>query len=147
MLPRLSLSLSALTWRMRQGEIAEISGLGNSFVGTTFVAFSTSLPELVASLTALRMGAHDLAIGNIFGSNAFNMLLLLPLDLVHDGPILRDVSKGHAITCVAAVIATMIVVLGQLYHVESRKRFVEPDASLVLIVVFGSLWLIYRMGA
>ena len=128
------------------GRIAEFSGLGNSFVGTTLVAFSTSLPELVASLTALKMGAHDLAIGNVFGSNAFNMLLLVPLDLAHRGPILSAVSKNHALTCVAAVIATMIVVLGQLYLVERRKRLIEPDAWLVIAVVFGSLWLIYQMG-
>jgi cation:H+ antiporter len=128
------------------GSIADASGLGKTFVGTTLVAFSTSLPELVASLAALRMGAYDLAIGNIFGSNAFNMLLLIPLDLVHKGPFLGAVSKGHALTCVAAITATMIVVLGQLYQVESRKRLIEPDAFLVLVVVFGSLWLIYLMG-
>lgn len=129
------------------GTIAELSGLGKSFVGSTLVAFSTSLPELVASLAAIRMRAHDLAIGNVFGSNAFNVLLLIPLDLVHDGPLLGAVSTTHAITSVSAILATMIIVLGQLYHVESRKRLIEPDAWLVLIVIAGSLWLVYRMGS
>ncbi|MFO1040681.1 MAG: hypothetical protein U0941_02795 [Planctomycetaceae bacterium] len=129
------------------GHIADASGLGKTFVGTTLVAFSTSLPELVASLAALRMGAHDLAIGNVLGSNAFNMMLLAPLDLVHKGPILADVSTTHAITCLAAILATLVVVLGQLYQVECRRKFVEPDAYLVIIVVFGSLWLIYQMGS
>lgn len=128
------------------GQIADASGLGKTFVGTTLVAFSTSLPELVASLAALRMGAHDLAIGNVFGSNAFNVLLLIPLDLAHKGPLLASVSKGHTITCLAAIVGTLVVVLGQLYHVERRKRFIEPDATLVLFVVLGSLWLIYGMG-
>lgn len=129
------------------GQLADATGLGKSFMGTTLVAFSTSLPELVASLAALRMGAHDLAIGNVFGSNAFNMLLLIPLDIVHEGPLLSEVSNVHAVTCVASVIATLVVVLGQLYQVERRRRFIEPDASLVIAVVFGSLWLIYRMGS
>jgi cation:H+ antiporter len=129
------------------GQIADASGLGKTFVGTTLVALSTSLPELVTSLAALRMGAHDLAIGNVLGSNAFNMMLLVPLDLAHKGPILADVSKGHAVTCLAAIVATLVVVLGQLYQVERRRRFVEPDAYLVIVVVFGSLWLIYQMGA
>lgn len=128
------------------GTIAEMSGLGKSFVGSTLVAFSTSLPELVASLAAIRMGAHDLAIGNVFGSNAFNMLLLVPLDLVYDGPLLGAVSTSHAITGVAAILATTIVVVGQLYQVEGRKRLIEPDAWLVLIVIVGSLWLIYQSG-
>lgn len=129
------------------GQLADATGLGKSFMGTTLVAFSTSLPELVASLAALRMGAHDLAIGNVFGSNAFNTLLLIPLDLAHPGPLLLEVSKVHAVTCVASVIATLVVVLGQLYQVERRRRFIEPDASLVIAVVFGSLWLIYSMGS
>lgn len=128
------------------GDISDASGLGKTFLGTTLVAFSTSLPELVASLTALRIGAVDLAIGNVFGSNAFNMVLLIPLDCVHSGPLLADVSQGHAVTSVAAVVATLIVVLGQLYQVERRKRLIEPDALLVLLVIVGSLWLIYRMG-
>jgi len=128
------------------GKIADASGLGKTFVGTTLVAFSTSLPELVATLAALRMGSHDLAIGNILGSNAFNMLLLIPLDMIHKGPLLVEVSKGHAITALAAILATLIVVLGQLYQVERRRMFIEPDASLVLAVIFGSLWLIFQMG-
>jgi cation:H+ antiporter len=128
------------------GEIAAATGLGTSFVGTTLVAFSTSLPELVASLAALKMGAHDLAIGNVFGSNAFNMLLLTPLDLVHSGPILGAVSPSHAITCVAAVLTTLIVVLGQLYQVERRRRLIEPDATLVILTIVGALWLIYALG-
>jgi len=129
------------------GHIADASGLGKTFVGTTLVAFSTSLPELVASLAALRMGALDLAIGNVFGSNAFNMILLIPLDAIHKGPILARVSASHAITCLAAIVATLVVVLGQLYHAERRRKLIEPDATLVIVVVFGALWLIYQSGA
>lgn len=127
------------------GKIADVSGLGKTFIGTTLVAFSTSLPELVTSFAALRMGAHDLAIGNVFGSNAFNMLLLIPLDLVHRGPLLADVSKTHAVTAVAGILSTTVVVMGQLYQVERRRRLIEPDATLVMIIIFGSLWIMYRM--
>lgn len=56
------------------GQLADLSGLGKTFVGTTLVALCTSLPELVASITALRMKSFDLVIGNVFGSNAFNMI-------------------------------------------------------------------------
>ncbi len=61
-------------------QITDLSGLGGSFVGSAFVVFSTSLPELVATLTAVRMGPPDLALGNIFGCNLFNMVLLVALD-------------------------------------------------------------------
>lgn len=127
------------------GKIADVSGLGKTFIGTTLVAFSTSLPELVTSFAALRMGAHDLAIGNVFGSNAFNMLLLIPLDLIHRGTLLADVSKTHAVTAVAGILSTTVVVMGQLYQVERRRRLIEPDATLVMIIIFGSLWIMYRM--
>lgn len=125
------------------GRIAELSGLGSTFIGTTLVAFSTSLPELVATIAAVRMKAFDLALGNIFGSNAFNMVLLVPLDFAHHGPLLAAVSQTHILTALAAILATAIAVLGQLYQVEKRIRFVEPDAVLVIAIILGSLALIY----
>jgi cation:H+ antiporter len=124
-------------------ELSEVTGLGGTFVGTTLVAFCTSLPELVSSLAAVRLGAHDLAIGNVFGSNAFNMVLLAPLDAVHSGPLLAAVSANHAITCVAAVLATLVAIMGQLYQSESRTRFIEPDAWLVISIVLGALAIVY----
>jgi cation:H+ antiporter len=127
----------------KAGEIAEISGLGGTFIGTTLVAFCTSLLELASSLAALRIGAADLAIGNVFGSNAFNMLLLWPLDLAHPGPLFAATSSTHAISILATVVATCLVIMGQLYHVESRARLIEPDATLVILVILAALALVY----
>jgi len=126
--------------------IAKLSGLGSTFVGTTFVAISTSLPELVASLTALRMGALDLAVGNIFGSNAFNMILLFPLDAVQPGALLAQVQPVHAVTVLAAITATSVVIMGQLYHVEARRRFLDPDALLVIALILSALAIVYFSG-
>ncbi len=127
------------------GQIAELSGLGATFVGTTLVALSTSLPELVATLAAVRIGAFDLAAGNIFGSNAFNMVMLAPLDLVSSEPLMAHVSIDHAITCLATILITSVTVMGQLYHVERRRWFIEPDALAVLLLVFGALGLLYYL--
>ncbi len=124
------------------GKIADQTGLGNSFVGTTLVALWTSLPELVASLTALRLGAFDMAVGNVFGSNAFNMLLLLPLDATCDGSLLALTSSLHVISVLAVILATAIAIMGQLYSSESRYCLIEPDAWRVLLVVTGSLALV-----
>jgi cation:H+ antiporter len=123
--------------------IAELTGLGDTFVGTTLVALSTSLPELVATITAIRMGSIDLAIGNIFGSNTFNMLLLVPLDLAHSGSLLAAASETHILTCLSVVLITSVVILGQLYRVERRVLFVEPDAALVIALVIVSLLMVY----
>jgi cation:H+ antiporter len=127
------------------GRIADRSGLGGTFVGTTLVAFSTSLPELVATLAAVRLGAFDLAVGNIFGSNAFNMAMLLPVDLVSAGPLLSTVSTTHAVTAFWVVIITSVAVIGELYHVERRRRLLEPDAVMVILLVAGALVTLYRL--
>jgi cation:H+ antiporter len=123
--------------------IAELSGLGNTFVGTTLVALATSLPELVACVAAARIGAMNLAIGNVFGSNSFNLLLLVPLDAAWPGSLMGSVSITHLLTCLLVVLTTSVVIIGQLYRVESRKFLVEPDAALVLLLVAGGLVLIY----
>lgn len=60
-------------------EIARMAGLSEKFIGLTIVALGTSLPELVTSVTAARKGNADIAIGNIVGSNIFNILFVLGL--------------------------------------------------------------------
>jgi len=126
--------------------LAAATGLGRTFVGTTLVAVTTSLPELVASIAAVRLGAFDLAIGNTFGSNAFNMVLFVPLDACHEGSLYAAVSPAHAVTAVAVIVATAVAVLGQLYHEERRIPVFEPDAVLVLLVVLGALLMVYRLS-
>jgi cation:H+ antiporter len=127
------------------GELARLTGLGDTFVGTTLVALSTSLPELVTSYTAVRMGAFDLAVGNVFGSNAFNMVLLAPLDLVQPGLLMAVVSERHVITCLAVILATQVTLMGVLYQAQTRKMLIEPDAVLVIVVVIAGLALIYYL--
>lgn len=124
-------------------QFAQATGLGRTFVGTTLVALSTSLPEFVASLAAIRMRAFDLAIGNVFGGSSFNMLLMVPLDVVHPGALMASVAAGHGITCLASILATQTAIMGQLYNVEGRWRFIDPDAWLVIAIVVGGLALVY----
>lgn len=125
--------------------LATSSGLGHTFVGSAFVAVSTSLPELVTSLVAVRLGAFELAVGNIFGSNAFNMVILLPLDVVSAGPLLSRVSPVHAVTGLCAMGVTCAAVAGQLFHEEKRRKFLEPDAILVIALSLCSFWLLFAL--
>jgi len=125
------------------GELARLTGIGSTFIGTTLVALATSLPELVSTLAAVRIGAHDLAVGNIFGSNAFNMVILLPVDLAHPGVLLADASQAHAVTALAVIVVTAVATLGILYRAEKRIWFIEPDALLIVLLVLGALGLLY----
>lgn len=101
--------------------LSEQSGLGSNFVGTVFVAMATTLPELVVSVSAIRIGAYDLAIGNLFGSNMFNILLLGLNDIFYTkGSLLADISEAHAITGIMAILMTAIAVLGLTYRPQKR---------------------------
>jgi len=128
------------------GELAERTGLSETFVGTALLAVCTTLPEIVTSVAAIQLGAFDLVIGNVFGSTAFNILLLVPVDAAHPGSLLHDVSPLHAVTALSVIVATAIALLGQLYDVEQRIRFIDPDALLVIIAVMSAFSLIYRLS-
>lgn len=126
--------------------IARLSGLGHSFIGTTLMAFSTSLPELVATMAAFRMGSPDLALGNIFGSNAFNMILFLPLDYFFSEDLFKHASPIHGITAFAVIISTAIVVMGQISRKkEQQKKRWEPSSEIVVMVIMAILFLLYNI--
>ncbi|NQW04431.1 MAG: sodium:calcium antiporter [Acidobacteria bacterium] len=92
---------------------AEATGLQEGFVGTVFVALSTSLPELVVSLAAVRLGAWDMAAANVLGSNLFNVAILAVDDAFFEGgALLAAVSPTHAVTAVAAAAMSVIVIAG-----------------------------------
>lgn len=129
--------------------LAEATGLGRSFVGSVFIAMTTSLPEVVVSITALRIGAADLAIANLLGSNLFNMLILAIDDLAyHDGPLFSAVSQNHAITGTIAVIMTGIVVVSLMYRLEKKTALrIGWDALALILAYLVNIVLLYRMRA
>ena len=94
-------------------QFAEATGLDQGFVGTSVVALSTSLPEVVVSLAAMRLGAWDMAAANVLGSNLFNVAIL-PIDdlFFTGGPLLAAISPGHAVTAAAAAAMSLIVIVG-----------------------------------
>ncbi len=126
-------------------ELAKRTGLGQTFVGTTLVALATSLPELISTLTAFRIGTPDLALGNIFGSNAFNMILFVPLDFLHPEVLFSSVSTLHAVTALSVVVGTSVAVMGQLYRKKERSRFSEPSSETVVVVIVLFLFLLYHL--
>lgn len=85
------LVLSAQVLVAAASSIAESLGVSTAIIGLTIVALGTSLPELAASVTCVLKGHHDLAIGNIVGSNILNLLAVLPFPgLFSPGPIESD---------------------------------------------------------
>jgi cation:H+ antiporter len=127
--------------------IAAISGLGNTFIGTWLVGLATSLPELVASIAAIRMGAFDLAVGNLFGSNAFNIAIFLPLDAVQPGSLFAVLDPSHALSGLFAVVLMSLGLAAITYRAKHRFAMLEPD-SLLMVAAYGvAIWLLFRHSA
>lgn len=118
-------------------DLANVMGWGQGFVGTLFVALATSVPELVVTLSALRIGALDMAVGNLLGSNLFNVLILAVDDLVYlDGPLLGHVDPIHAVSAFSAVIMSGLVMIGLFYRSRSRPLLRISWISAALVLVF-----------
>ncbi len=128
-------------------EIAKITGLGATFVGTLFLAIATSLPEIVVSVSAVKMGAISMAGGNILGSNFFNISILGFSDFFYragSGSLYLDASKINLFTGIIFVIVTNIVLTGMV--LRSDKRFLKFgfDSILVMTLYILTFYYIYE---
>jgi cation:H+ antiporter len=139
----LLLAAPLLAWSAER--IAEESGITATFIGTSLVAITTSLPELVVSISAVRLGAFDLAVGNLFGSNAFNMAAFFFADLAYrGGGLLSSVSSTHALTALWAIFMMNIGLMGIIYRAERRFLLIEPDSLLMIFAYTLGLWLLFN---
>jgi cation:H+ antiporter len=127
-------------------EIAVRTGLGQTFVGSVFIALSTTLPELVVSVSALTIGATDMAVGNLFGSNVFNIFVLAVDDFFYTaGPLLAHVSGTNVISSVSAMVALSIAVIGLTYRADKKPTFFAWDSLAILAVYVFNLSILYTM--
>jgi len=102
-------------------QLAQVAGWNRSFVGTLFMALVTTLPEAAVTLSALRLGAVDMAIGNLLGSNLFNVAILAINDAAYlQRALLADASPAHAGTAVAGVVMTGLVIVGLVLRPRGR---------------------------
>jgi cation:H+ antiporter len=126
-------------------QIAAMTGLGQTFVGNLFIATSTSLPEIVVSFAALRIGAVDMVYGNLLGSNLFDVAILAIDDLFYvHGPLYVSVTGNQVLAALAAMTMTAIVIIGLTYRV-TRKRplpiMAWDSLSLALMYVLAAVFL------
>jgi cation:H+ antiporter len=128
-------------------EIARITGLGTTFIGTTLVAFVTSLPELVTTLAAARIGATAMAIGNLFGSNMFNIFVLGLSDLFYTkGRMMPAIDPAFLLVATLGLVMTSLALIGNLARIKRRILFIELDALFLTIIYFGGLYFLYLQG-
>jgi cation:H+ antiporter len=125
-------------------QIAEVTGLGTSFIGTTLVALVTSLPELVTTMAAIKIGANDMAIGNLFGSNMFNMFAIGLTDIFYtQGRFLAVIDPSFLLIGMFGLIMTAMALIGNIAKLEKRILFIEIDAFALIMLYIASIWLLY----
>jgi len=144
-----ALVVGAALWLPRLGaELARQTGLGEAFVGSLLIAATTSLPEIVVSLAAVRIGAIDLGIGNVLGSNLFNLLILGLDDIFYrKGPLLSAVEPSHVIAVLAVVTMNGLFLVGLTYRVMTKRFAVSWDTGAMAAVYATAITLGYLFRA
>lgn len=130
--------VAAGTWLPFVGaDISRQMGWHDSFVGTLLVAAATSAPELAVTLAAVRLGALDMAVANLLGSNLFDILILAIDDLFYlDGPLLAAVSPVHAVSALTAIVMTGAAVIGLFYRPTGQLWRSVSWISLGLLALY-----------
>lgn len=127
-------------------DIAELMGWGQNFVGTLLVAAVTSAPEIAVTLSALRIGAIDMAIANLLGSNLFNTAILAVADLFYaNGPVLAHINSSHAFAAFTAVTMNAVVIVGLVFRPQGRAvlEFTWVSLSLGLLYILNT-WILFE---
>ena len=120
--------------------IASHTGLGNSFFGTLFLAAATSLPELVVSLAALKMGALDMAVGNLLGSNVFNIFILGIDDLFYkEGSLFTRISPSHLLSVFITIVMTAVIGLGLMFKPKRKHFWLLSLDTFIIVILYISL--------
>jgi cation:H+ antiporter len=136
-------------WLASLGDrLAAITGLSRSFVGNLFLALTTSLPEIAASLAAIRLGAIDLAIGNVLGSNLFNITLFFVYDLVDRGiNFWASLTIANAFAAVMTMMMTGVVIISLMYRASPKTPYrISWDGIAITGMYIASMVLLYLLG-
>lgn len=124
--------------------VAQISGLGSSFVGTWLLGMTTASPELVTSVTAAVIGASELAVGNLFGSCAFNMVIFFAMDLVSaKGSIFSMLEPVHILSGSLSMVMITLGLASLVWRRSGRLALLQPGSMLIMTGYAASIGLVF----
>ncbi|MDO5155169.1 MAG: calcium/sodium antiporter [Eubacteriales bacterium] len=118
--------------------IAETFGMDDRIIGLTIVAFGTSLPELVTSITAARKGKADIAIGNIVGSNIFNILFVTGTTALITPVAFK---QGFVVDGLVSIVAGILLWFGVF-----KKNMLERKVGIVMLVGYAAYFVYLLVG-
>jgi cation:H+ antiporter len=122
-------------------------GMSSGLSGYLLLGIATSLPEFVTILATTRLGRIDMAVGEVFGTNLFNIGLIALADaLYRKGPILNESNRFEIAACLVSLLLTGLYALG---FMQTRSRTIMgmgPDSIFVLCAYAGGLLILYSIG-
>lgn len=129
-------------WSLAQLAIplGEKTGLSHGVVGGVFTAVSTSIPELVVAIAAVRMGALNLAVGDIIGGNAFDTLFIAASDIAYrEGPIYAAMTSVEQFWLANSILMTSVLLMGLIYRQRHGPGNIGLESVILLVLYFGGL--------
>lgn len=129
-------------------EISRTTGWDAGFVGSLLIAITTSMPELVVAISALRLGSPDMAIGDILGANMLDIMAVTWADLVYtQEPILSAVSNSHLITAVLTITMSLLVIVGIRFR-QQRKTFgvISWYGVVFILLYLAGAYALFKSG-
>ena len=124
------------------GRIADVAGLSDTTVGALLTAVSTSLPELVTTVAAVRRGAAQLAVGGIIGGNAFDVLFLMLSDIAYrDGSLYHAIRPGDLLWVGAGLTMTAVLLLGLIARQRRGPADIGVESIALLVIYAGAVLL------
>lgn len=140
-----SIIVASAGWLLSQLAVPLVqrTGLSYGVVGGVLTAVSTSIPELVVAVTAVRMGALNLAVGDIIGGNAFDTLFIAASDIAYDeGPIYAAISSTEVFWLANSLLMTGTLLMGLVYRQRHGPGNIGLESTALLLLYFGGIALL-----
>ena len=126
--------------------LAASTGLGSSFFGAVMLGFATSLPELSTILAAVKLKRYEMAIADVFGTNLFNINIIVLVDALHDGePVLLDAGPFAAFAALLSLVLTGIYLIGLLERRDRTLLRMGYDSLAVIVLYAAGLAALYTL--
>jgi cation:H+ antiporter len=127
--------------------LAEQAGISHSFVGTFLVGAFTSAPEMIVTYHCLRRRWAAMAVGNLLGSNLFNILVLVPMALVYrPGSLYAAAGTEHAVTALLAIVMTAVVLTAATWRTHRKEYPRWRPEGWVLIAIYAIVFFYLAPG-
>ena len=120
--------------------LADQAGINGVVFGATFLAMASALPEISTGLEAVRLGDNELAMGDIFGGNAFQLCLFVLADLLAGTPLLPAAGKANAWLGALGIVLTGIYMSAIIVRTERRHAGFGADSLLAIVVFLLGMW-------